>query len=475
MSSTLDTRSGLLKKLLSTDVHTSKEIAQALDISQPTVSRLLKSLGNDAICISIQGSIQYALRDARRAGLESSVSRITPEGRLQRLGQLVPVLPEGFALLSGQGADSYSEGLPWWLYDMRPQGYLGRAYARQNAKRLSLPLRLSDWSDTHVMQALQQSGDDLPGNLLMSEQAEQRFINAEQPQPVALADKLGHYLALAQAAEAGDLPGSSAGGEQPKFTAYVQTGVPGETGIDTLAEAVPEAGRDTASNAAHVIVKFSTADDNAVSERWRDLLLAEHLALSVLAQSGVAAARSCVLDAGGQRFLEVQRFDRMGAMGRVALLSLSALDAEFVGSGGPWHEVTQALIAQGCVVSAAAHGAALLWAFGTLIGNTDKHNGNLSFTSVAPDKGRSYQLAPAYDMTPMGFAPHAGGSMRKQLSAPLIVPAISGDIWRAALAMAQRYAQQLSADSRFSPRFTPCIEATYAHLAAAQMRIDRLA
>ena len=464
MSSTLDTSADLLRKLLSTSVQTSKSITQALGVSQPTVSRLLKSLGDEAIRIYIQGSIQYALRDARRAGLESSVSRITPEGRLQRLGQLVPVLPEGFALLGGQGADGYSEGLPWWLYDMRPQGYLGRAYARQNARRLSLPLRLSDWSDTHVIQALQQSGDDLPGNLLMSEQAEQRFINADLPQPVALADKLASYVALAGAAEAGELPGSSAGGEQPKFTAYVQTGLPGDAEVGTHA--------DADRNAAHVIVKFSTADDNAVSERWRDLLLAEHLALSVLAESGVAAASSCVLDAGGQRFLEVQRFDRVGAMGRVALLSLSALDAEFVGSGGPWHEVTQALIAQDCVVSSAAHGAALLWAFGTLIGNTDKHNGNLSFTS---DKGRPYQLAPAYDMTPMGFAPHAGGGMNHQLSAPLIVPAISGDIWRAALAMAQRYAQQLAAEPRFSPRFAPCIEATQAHLAAAQMRIDRLA
>ncbi|MEG0921049.1 MAG: type II toxin-antitoxin system HipA family toxin YjjJ [Comamonas sp.] len=457
MSVTAETTVEQLRKMLAAGACTSKDIAAALGVSQPTVSRLLKILGVEVIRLSIQGSIQYALRDERRAGLQSSVSRITRQGRLQRLGQLVPVLPEGFALQAEYGSDNYSEGLPWWLYDMRPQGYLGRAYARQNAERLSLPQRLSDWSDTHVIQALQQSGGDLPGNLLMGEQAEQRFINAPLPEPVALADKLAAYAQLAGAAESGELPGSSAGGEQPKFTAYVQTGLQDDANL---------------AEAAHVIVKFSTAEDNAVSERWRDLLLAEHIALRVLAEGGVAAARSAVLDYGGQRFLEVERFDRIGAMGRVALLSLSALDAEFVGSGGPWHEVTQALIAQDCVVGKAAPDVALLWAFGALIGNTDKHNGNLSFTS---DQGRPYRLAPAYDMTPMGFAPNSGGAMNNALNPPLVVPTISGAIWRKALELAQRYTQQLVAEERFSPRFAACIEATQAHLAAAQMRIDRLA
>ena len=34
-----------------------------------------------------------------------------------------------------------------------------------------------------------------------------------------------------------------------------------------------------------------------------------------------------------QRFLEVIRFDRVGTLGRKALMSLAALDAEFVGAG----------------------------------------------------------------------------------------------------------------------------------------------
>lgn len=450
MQTAQNTHAVQVRKLLSGGACTSNAVGASLGISQPTVSRVLRSMGIEIIKISIQGSIQYLLRDPRRAALGASVSRVTLQGRLQRLGELVPVWPEGFVLKADDGDDRYSDGLPWWLFDMRPQGYLGRAYARHHAKRLLLPERLSDWSDSHVLQALQQHGDDLAGNLLIGEQAEQRFINAPQPQPIALAHKARAYAGLASAAEAGELPGSSAAGEQPKFTAYVET----EQG------------------SAHVIVKFSAAQDNVVSERWRDLLLAEHIALEVLAQSGVPAASSRIVDHAGQRFLEVERFDRAGAMGRTALLSLAALDAEFVGSGGRWYEVSQALVQQQCVVLAASQGAALLWAFGTLMGNTDMHNGNLSFTS---DQGRPYQLAPAYDMTPMAFAPSSGGGMGHEIPEPRITTAISGELWRVALQMAERYVQRIQADPRFSARFAPCIQATLVHLAQAQTRIDRLA
>lgn len=81
------------------------------------------------------------------------------------------------------------------------------------------------------------------------------------------------------------------------------------------------------------MVKFSELPNSPVSQRWRDLLWAEHLALTTLRQAGVPAAASAVIDHEGQRFLEVIRFDRVGTLGRKALMSLSALDAEFVDAG----------------------------------------------------------------------------------------------------------------------------------------------
>lgn len=437
-------------RLLGSELHTSQYLSSALELSQPTMSRVLKSMAGEIIRVAIQGAIHYALRDAARSELIAPVARVTTAGQLQRLGVLEPVRPEGFVLVSSEGKASYTEGLPWWLFDMRPQGYLGRAYARQNAQLLRLPERLGDWTDTHVIQALKQHGHDLAGNLLVGERAEQMFIDLPEPEAVALEDRARTYAALAASADAGELPGSSAGGEQPKFTAYVVT----------------------PSGPAHVIVKFSAREDNAVSERWRDLLLAEHHALETLHAAGVPAARTCIVDSAGQRFLEVQRFDRIGALGRSALLSLAALDAEFVGRGGNWFESTQALVLEGQVVPEALPAAQLLWAYGTLIGNTDMHAGNLSFTS---DGGRPYRLAPAYDMTPMAFAPHTSGAMADTLRTPLVVAAIGGPIWREAHALASRYVQRLRSEPRFSARFAACVAATGEQLARAGERIDRIA
>ena len=52
--------------------------------------------------------------------------------------------------------------------------------------------------------------------------------------------------------------------------------------------------------------QFSLPDANPITERWRDLLLAEHHALAMLGSAGMAAARSWIVDHGGQRFLEVE-------------------------------------------------------------------------------------------------------------------------------------------------------------------------
>ena len=108
-----------------------------------------------------------------------------------------------------------------------------------------------------------------------------------------------------------------------------------------------------------------------MTERWRDLLLAEHHALATLAASGNSAARSWVIDHAAQRFLAVERFDRVGAAGRRGLYSLSAVEAEFVGNASaPWPVIVGQLAQDGHVTRESAEGAALLYAFGTLIGNT---------------------------------------------------------------------------------------------------------
>lgn len=408
-----------------------------MGISQPTVSRAIKSLGDEVVRIGSGPSIHYVLRDALRGFSSAPIYRITEEGKVKPLGRLIPVYPDGFVMEQADNVCLHSDGLPWWLFDMRPQGYLGRAYASRFSTELGLPANPENWTDSDVIRALLAHGHDAVGNVLIGEQARNHFV--DMPQPVAVA-RATAYPSLALAVSSGEVPGSSAGGEQPKFCTYTERG--------------------------HVIVKFTAPDDNPISERWRDLLLAEHLALKVL------NVDTEVFDFGGQRFLEIPRFDRVGPLGRKGLFSLRALEAEFVGRAREaWPVLVNELVKQGCVHPDAIAGTARLWAFGMLIGNTDMHHGNLSFIS---SHGRPYHLAPAYDMLPMGFAPKSGGGMVNTLRPAMLLDAITGEIWHESLELAERFYALVSDCNRFSASFAPCLAALRAHLDEARSRISRL-
>ncbi|MEN0616068.1 type II toxin-antitoxin system HipA family toxin YjjJ [Klebsiella indica] len=416
---------------------TVRQLIDIMDISQPTISRALKALGDEVVRIGSGPSIQYALRDTFRGFHSAPIYRITEEGKVKPLGKLIPVHPDGFVIEQTDDVCLHSDGLPWWLFDMRPQGYLGRAYASTYSTRLGLSPDPEDWTDTDVIRALLAHGHDAVGNLLIGEQARNQFL--EMPLPTAV-DRATTFPALALAVSAGAVPGSSAGGEQPKFCTYTERG--------------------------HVLVKFTALDDNPVSERWRDLLQAEHLALKVL---GVETE---VFDFAGQRFLEIPRFDRVGPLGRIGLFSLRALEAEFVGRArAPWPILVNELIRQGHVHPDAASGTARLWAFGMLIGNTDMHHGNLSFIS---SHGRPYHLAPAYDILPMGFAPKSGGEIVNVLRPATLLETIGEEIWQEALALAEDFFALASGCRRFSTHFDPCLAALRNHLDEARSRIARL-
>lgn len=212
-----------IRNLLRPGPAKAQALAQALQVSQPTVSRALSALGDEVVPFGAARSIQYTLRDSQRAGLESTVYRVTAEGALETLGNLSPCAPRALWMIEAAGTRLHSEYLPWWLYkDMRPQGYLGRAYCQQHGQRLGLPERLADWSDTHALRAILDQGDDMPGNLLIGPTARHQPVNAPDPVPIAAAQKLHTYAQLADLDARGEVAGSSAAGEQPKFTAYAE-------------------------------------------------------------------------------------------------------------------------------------------------------------------------------------------------------------------------------------------------------------
>jgi len=430
------------------------DIQRELAISQPTLSRVLAHLGDEVVHIGAARSRRYALRDRNRGFGEVPIYRVDVEGRLRHLGVLVPLRPDGYLMRQEDGDEPPSDGMPWWLFDMRPQGFLGRAYAQRFAPVLGLSRDVREWSDADGIRALVSHGHDLVGNLLLGDVAREAFIGARDPEPVTMVAKGPAYVALARQANDGAMPGSSAAGEQPKFTTYAETD----------------------QGDRHVLVKFTLSpigSDGPSVQRWRDLLLAEHLALETLRDAGIDAARSQVYEHEGQRFLEVERFDRVGLRGRRALFSLTALDAEFVGDGrSPWPVVTAELARHRIVTPESVASAQALFAFGRLIGNTDMHQGNLSFVS---ESGRPYALAPAYDMLPMAFSPTSGGAVNDWIPTLELHPGVAHKVWDEMLVLARVFVARLRADARLSTSFTPCLAALDQHLVEAGRLIGRLA
>ena len=438
----MDDRSAPIRDALAAGPVASDTLRVRLQVSRATLTRAIGSMAGDIVRIGAARATRYALRDRFRPLPNIAVYRVTTTGQIVALGTLYPVRPDGFVMVQTDGVSTHYEGLPWWLNDMRPQGFLGRAYAHRHASSLGLPADVRHWSDTDALRALLASGADPVGNLLLGGLARDHFVNAPAPLACAPAD----YPRLAAQAISADDTWSSAGGEQPKFCALSATG--------------------------HVLVKFTAAEVSPVSTRWRDLLVAEHLALETLHGAGIAAARSRLLDVGAQRFLALERFDRVGLHGRRALISLASLDGEFVGkAAAPWPVITAQLMQLGVITPQAHAKAALLFAFGTLIGNTDMHAGNLSFVG---DSGRPYDLSPAYDMLPMAFSPTSGGVLRDSVSAANLHSAVDGATWRAALTLAREYLARLQAEKQLSQSFKPRVLALDALQLAAKEKLAKL-
>lgn len=143
------------------------KLLEKLGISQPSMSRALAKLGDEIVRLGAAKSIHYSLRDTNRRLPDIPVYRVTTEGLIRELGTLIPVRPDGFVMQQKDGKSLHSDSLPWWLFDMRPQGYLSRAFVARYGAELGLPDRLKDWTDTHALRALLLYGHDIVGNILL--------------------------------------------------------------------------------------------------------------------------------------------------------------------------------------------------------------------------------------------------------------------------------------------------------------------
>jgi len=355
------------------------DLTRALGISPATLSRTY-ARHQDQVCrMGKTRGVRYAVR-RRVRGLTAPIPVyiIDAKGKAQPVGELDP-LANGQHWFeparANQGLGILYGGLPPYCVDMAPQGFLGRGFAAQHPE-LELPERLNDWTDDHRLIAIARHGDDCVGNIIVGRESMDALLARQPP-----AGKPS-YLSLAAAAAA-DTAGSSAGGKQPKFAAY--------------------------NGQHHVIVKFSPGDGSAADERWRDLLICEAVATKYVGSGTGLKTESRWWDEGNRRFLESVRFDRVGARGRHGVLSLAAVADERLGTRDNWVEASRRLLYERMIDPDTAGRILWLEAFGRLIGNNDRHFGNITFYCDETTPAPSLELAPAYDMLPMRYAPNAAG------------------------------------------------------------------
>jgi hypothetical protein len=444
-----------LMQALSTGPQSAGELIARLSISQPTLSRRITAMGNAIMRFGNAQLTRYSLVRELAGQRQFAVYRINQQGKAQLLASIAPVQPEGYIVRLMEenmgNAATYHQSLPWWMTDIRPQGFVGRSFVHQWAAILGLPNALNLWRDDHALIALSQHGLDCTGNLMVGDAALNAYLNQVQSQPISAESRLHRYAELATAALAGELVGSSAGGEQPKFNCLVE-------GINTPYAA---------------LVKFSTPQDNAATRRWRDLLIAEHVALSMLNQAGIACAHSELLESDSQTFLETTRFDRCynanGRLGRLGMVSLGALDDEFAGLSLAWPQVTQVLAQQNIITQTAHQTVAKAHAFGQLIANADMHRGNLSFMHQGE---LPLEIAPIYDMLPMHYAPRSSGVVPTEVPPINITHAESLPNLRTMLPLAQQFWQAITTDARISQGFQTITRQQIAQLDTLSTKIN---
>ena len=421
------------------------ELLATLGVSRVTLMRAVRAAGPAVLTVGRARRTSYAARRLLRGSANPiPVFQVDEHGGSEEVGRLNLAYPDGSVFefsteshwpLDNSMRDGWFDGIPYFLQDLRPDGFLGRQFARVHAQMLQLSDDPRNWADDDALYAISLLGADQSGNFIVGEGAYRLWLEQLQQTPECLDSEhlLQAYTERAQRAMQDGIVGSSTAGEFPKFTAL----------------------RTLNGSPTHVLVKFSGSDNSAGTQRWSDLLICEHLAAQTLATvPGLSSGQTSVLQAGNRTFLEAVRFDRHGMRGRSALCSWAAFNYGWFGlPGRPWTEGAARLLERGLIDSNTAQAIAQLWHFGQLIGNNDMHDGNLSFRPRPSVAGPTLSLAPVYDMLPMLYAPQRGVELAPVNFAPRLPLPAEREAWQQAAAAADRFWSRAAQDARISDPF----------------------
>lgn len=423
----------------------STSLLRALQLPRPTLARALQHLQREGEVLQVgapRGGARYALpRTVRGAGSSWPVYQIDAAGRVHPFGRLDALMPRHFHFESSHAAlRGLSEGLPWFLHALRPSGFLARAAGLEPLAGAAV--RPGDKLEDAQLAWFTREGWDGPGDLIVGAGALEAWRAARVHRNVVEGrNRPRQYMRLAESAlECALAPQAQLPGEAPKFTALTDHG----------------------GHIVQVLVKFSAPIATAEGQRQGELLLAEHLAHGYLNARGVCAVHSRMFRFGGRIFLEIDRFDRVGAEGRRSVTSLAALGLPQTGRAHGRAAAAAQLAGAGVLPRNDARQIRLVEAFSELIGNRDRGPEDLTLFH-RPD-GR-FALAPAHGLSPTLLANDAAGDAGVGVVAP-VPSALTADVWPQAVRLAEGYWQRLAAEPQFSTGFREQCGAALAALRA---------
>jgi hypothetical protein len=417
------------------------ELARRTGSSQATVHRTLSGMTKRLVSIGATRATRYGLRqNIRNLGSDWPIFRISPSGQPLAFGQLT-AFSHGYVFESAYENPTWLrnidgqpvfDGLPFFLTDIRPQGFIGRAIARAMPTHLGFPTNLRLWNDEDILHYLHEFGSEVPGDLILGEKMLKEGLIVSRSGTIHRNDRIEFYPDKVEKIMAGEIPGSSAGGEQPKFTAWISDSPSGDI--------------------YEVIVKFSPPRDTPIGNRWADLLVCEYLANQLLASEGYDVANTDLVTASSRVFLESRRFDRVGAYGRQGVLTAEAIAAVYLGvADSSWIRVARNLGEVGALTEGDVERISIFAWFGCLTANTDMHLGNLSFWFT--DDSYPFRPVPLYDMLPMGYAPRSTGELTQwEFTLPPPLPTDLQTVQQA-LPLAVSFWHLVSNDERISNAF----------------------
>ena len=183
-----DAPSRELFRLLAGGARPAAELASALGISQPTLSRTIRALAPSITSFRVTGrrTPLYGLLRPLPMGINprQRIHRYLDQGQIRPFAD-VEFLAGGGTLERTSVQTTLYAGLPPYMAFAAPSGFLGRQLAQDVTRAQQLfPASLRDWGDGDRVAYLFTQGLNLPGNLVFGDLALQSEMELRAATPV---------------------------------------------------------------------------------------------------------------------------------------------------------------------------------------------------------------------------------------------------------------------------------------------------